>query len=60
MYVVWIRVDETLPWIEMKGTYQTKKEAKQAAEEFLNNMGIKIVKMPEKRRQIKAVPTLKC
>ncbi len=58
-YAVWIKIDETLPWIELKGTHQTRGEAKRAAEKFLNSVKIRIVKMPEKRRRIKALVTIK-
>jgi hypothetical protein len=59
VYAVWIKIDETLPWIELKNTYQTKREAQRAAKEFLNKIGIKIVEIPEKRRGIKALATIK-
>lgn len=59
LYVVWIKIDETLPWIELKGEYPTKKAAKKALEEFLNNVGVKFVKISENRRNIKAVITTK-
>ncbi|MGC9345399.1 MAG: hypothetical protein ACP5ER_01220 [Candidatus Bathyarchaeales archaeon] len=59
LYAVWIKIDETLPWIELKGTYQTRNEARKAAKKFLNNIEIRIVEMPEKRRRIKAIATVK-
>jgi hypothetical protein len=59
LYVVWIKIDETLPWIELKGKYQTKREAKRAANKFLSNIEIRIVTMPEKRRRMKALATVK-
>jgi len=59
LYAVWIKIDETLPWIELKGTFQTRGEAKKAAEELLNNMKVRFVKVPEKRRQMKALTTMK-
>lgn len=59
LYAVWIKIDETLPWIELKGEYPTKKAAKKALEEFLSNVGVKFVKLPENRRNIKAVVTTK-
>jgi len=55
LYAVWIKIDETLPWIELKGKYKTKIEAKKAVEENLNRVEIRIVEMPEKKRQIKAL-----
>lgn len=59
LYAVWIRIDETLPWIELKGTYQTRKEARKAAKEFLSKINVKIVKAEKERRQMKAVVTIK-
>ena len=59
LYAVWIKIDETLPWIELKGEYQTKSEAREAAKELLKKMGIKIVRVPERKRQMKALPTIR-
>ena len=59
LYAVWIKIDETLPWIELKGEYQTRREAKKAANEFLNVVKIKIVETPEKRSPIKAMASIK-
>jgi hypothetical protein len=58
LYAVWIRIDGTLPWIELKGTYHTRKEAKKAAEEILQCARTKIVDTSEKRRTIKALEPL--
>jgi len=55
LYAVWIKIDETLPWIELKGKYKTKIEAKKAVKENLNRVEIRIVEMPEKKRQVKAL-----
>ena len=59
LYAVWIKVDDALPWIEMKGTYQTRREAKKAAEDSLNNIKVKIVAIPEKQKQMKALATIR-
>ena len=59
LYAVWIKIDETLPWIELKGEYQTRREAKKAVNEFLNVVKIKIVEFPEKRSPIKALASVK-
>jgi hypothetical protein len=59
LYAVWIKIDETLPWIELKGEHQTRREAKKAANEFLNVVKIKIVEVPEKRHPIKALASVK-
>jgi len=56
LYAVWIKIDETLPWIELKGKYKTRGEAKKGARDILDGAGMRIVKMPEKRR-VKALAT---
>lgn len=50
MYAVRIKVNKTLPWIELKRTY-TYKEARNTAEDFLNNMQMNIATIPEKGKQ---------
>lgn len=57
LYTVWIKIDETLPWIELKGKYNTKREAKKAARDTLDRVGIKVIEMPEKKRRAKALAT---
>jgi len=52
VYAVTIKVDETLPWIELKRTY-TYKEARKAAEDFLSSMEMKIAPIPEEAKQVK-------
>jgi len=59
LYAVWIKIDDTLPWIELKETYQTRREAEKAAEDSLNNIKVKIVTIPEKRKPIKALATIR-
>ena len=59
LYAIWIRIDETLPWIELKETYQTRKEANKAAEDFLKGLRMEIVEMPMKGNQMKALATAK-
>lgn len=55
LYAVWIKIDETLPWIELKGKYRTKREAKRAARDTLDRVEIRVVEMPEKKRIVKAL-----
>ena len=57
LYTVWIRINETLPWIELKGEYHTRREARQAAEQTLRNTLLKIVNIPQESRSIKALAT---
>ncbi|MGQ9538790.1 MAG: hypothetical protein ACUVTE_04295 [Candidatus Bathycorpusculaceae bacterium] len=59
MYAVWIKIDETLPWIELKGTYQTRKEAREAAKEFLRKIKVKIVKAEKERKPMKPMVAIK-
>jgi hypothetical protein len=56
---VCIKVDETLPWIELKGEYQTKSEARKAAKEILSNIKIKIIKTSERKEKVKMTATAK-
>ena len=59
LYAVWIRIDETLPLIELKRSYQTRKEALKGAEDFLGSMQTKIVVIPEKARQLKPLAMIR-
>jgi len=59
LYAVWIKIDETLPWIELKGQHQTRTEAKKATNEFLNVIKVKIVNFPEKRSPVKALASVR-
>jgi hypothetical protein len=55
LYTILVKIDETLPWIELQGIYQTRK----AAQEALSNIRTKIVEVPEKKRQIRALVTVR-
>ena len=59
LHAVWIKIDETLPWIELKGTYETRRDAKEAAKNCLYKTQMKIVAMPEKSAQLKAVAMIR-
>ena len=59
MYTAWIKLEEQLPWFELKGTYETRREAKEAAERLLDDVQVKIVTITEKPRQIKTVAMIK-
>lgn len=58
MHAAWIRIDESLPWIELKGTYATRKDAKEAAKNCLYRTQVKIVAISENRKQLKAMATI--
>ncbi|MCJ7424244.1 hypothetical protein MUP01_08255 [Candidatus Bathyarchaeota archaeon] len=59
MYNILMKIDDTLPWIELKGTYQTQKEAREAAQGFLNSVQIKVVEVSERNKTVKALTSLK-
>ena len=50
MYSAWVKIDDSLPWIELKETFQTKTEAQLAMKEKLTRVKIKIVKIPTKKK----------
>ncbi|NIU81985.1 MAG: hypothetical protein GWN31_00530, partial [Candidatus Thorarchaeota archaeon] len=51
MYAVWVKLGETLPWIELEGEFETREEARKAAKEIFNNTDMKIVRISEKERK---------
>ena len=51
LYAVWVKIDETLPWIELKGKYKTRGEARKAAKEILNHAEMRIIEIPEKKER---------
>ena len=46
-YTAWIKIDDSLPWIELRETFLTKIEAQESAKEKMNAVKIKIVKIPK-------------
>ena len=46
------------PWIELNGIYETRREAKRAAETFLNSLQLRIVSTPEKKKKLRALVTI--
>jgi len=54
MYSAWIKIDDSLPWIELEGVFQTKAAAQKALKERRSKVKIKIVKMSKQEKQIKA------
>jgi len=59
MYSAWVKIDDSLPWIELKEAFQTKTEAQEAIKEKLSKVKIKIVEMPPRKNQTKASITVK-
>ena len=59
MYSAWVKIDDSLPWIELKEAFQTKAEAQEVTKEKISKVKIKIVKMPLKKNFLKASLTIK-
>ena len=55
MYSAWIKIDDSLPWIELEKAFQTKAEAQKAVKEVLSKAQIKISKLPNKEKSRTAV-----
>jgi len=49
MYSAWIKIDDSLPWIELEEAFQTKAEAQKAVKEILSKARIKIAKLPTRK-----------
>jgi hypothetical protein len=54
MYSACIKIDDSLPWIELEKAFQTKAEAQKAVKEILDKAKIKISKLPQHEKKIKA------
>lgn len=50
MYSALIKLDDSLPWIEIENAFQTKAEAQKAAQEVLNKAKIKFSKFSKEKR----------
>jgi len=59
MYCVMVKIEESLPWIELKGEYATRTEAKQAAQRVMQRIGMKIASIPDEKRPMKAFLTVR-
>jgi hypothetical protein len=59
LYAIWIKINETLPWIELENEYQTRVEARKEAKKILNHAKIKIVTEQEKTQRVKVLATIK-
>jgi len=46
-YAAWIKIDDSLPWIELRETFRTKVEAHESAKEKLSSVKIRVVKVPQ-------------
>ncbi|MEM1538878.1 MAG: hypothetical protein QXW82_01465 [Candidatus Bathyarchaeia archaeon] len=45
MYALWVKVDETLPWLELEGSYETEGAAKKAVKGLFCKRAVKIVRI---------------
>jgi len=59
LYSAWIRIDKTLPWIELKGEYETRRAARQAAQIAISRIAIKLVNVSHETKVIKALITVR-
>lgn len=59
MYCVMVKIEESLPWIELKGEYATRIEARQAAQRVMQRIGMKIASIPDENRPMKALVTVR-
>jgi len=59
LYAVWIRIDETLPWIELKKEYVTRKEARQAAQYAIGRLAAKLVRISQEDKPLKVLATVR-
>jgi len=59
LYSVWIRVDKSLPWIELKGDYETREEARQAAQSVISRISLKLVNLSPKRKPVESLITVR-
>jgi hypothetical protein len=54
-----VKIDKTLPWIELKETYETRTKARKAAEDFIKSLQVRVVVLPENRKPMKALATIR-
>jgi hypothetical protein len=46
-YAVWVKLDTTVPWIELDQTYETLPDAWRAVERLKQNLRLKVVESPK-------------
>jgi hypothetical protein len=59
MYSAWIKIDDSLPWIELEEAFRTKAEAQKAVKEMLGKTKVKFAKLPKQEKRIKAAVRVK-
>lgn len=53
MYSALIKLEESLPWIELEEAFRTKAEAQKAVQEVLSKAKIKISRLPKHEKRLK-------
>jgi len=48
MYSAWIKLEDSLPWIELEEAFQTKAEAQKTVQKVLSKVKIRIAELPKK------------
>jgi len=59
LYSVWIKIDKTFPWIELKGEHETRRAAKQAAQIAIGRIAVRLVNMSQETKAINALITVR-
>jgi hypothetical protein len=59
LYSIWIKIDKAFPWIELKGEYETKMQARQAAKMTISRIAVKLVNMRLETNTMKALVTVR-
>jgi hypothetical protein len=49
----WIKIDESLPWIELEEVFRTKAEAQKAEKRILNETKIRIARLIKQEKRIR-------
>jgi hypothetical protein len=47
MYSAWIKINDSLPWIELEEAFQTNADTQKSVKEILSKTKIKIAKLPK-------------
>ena len=55
MYSAWIKIDKSLPWIELEEVFRTKAEAQKAAKRMLNETKIRIARLNKQEKRIRTI-----
>jgi hypothetical protein len=59
LYAVWIRINETLPWVELENEYQTRAQARKEAKNVLSRAKIKVVTKQKSTKRVRVLATMK-